>query len=139
MTFKDLKRILFNLIRFKHPNLIEIREYAQYDFDGVAFNTILSFVKTLKYHRTYFMERKLKKEEIWYDWNNDRIDQCLTWIQRIKSNSSYFLIYDEKRYRAWTRIGEEDLANFLKESESILIERTGMDHIKEGSSEFGYF
>lgn len=132
MSFKDVKRILFNIFRLKDPKLIEIRDYKEYHFSGAKLEDILILIRKFKFNRTYFMERKLKQKEIWMDWNGDTINSSLVWIQRVKSKEPFFLIFDEKHDDIWKRISEEQLAKYLLESDSILFERTMLDMVNEG-------
>lgn len=60
----DIRRVIWNLIRFKDPRLIETIDYVDYDFRNVNIDVILIYIKKFKYHRTYFMERNLKQDEI---------------------------------------------------------------------------
>lgn len=132
MNFKDVKRILLNVFRLKDPGLIEIRDYKEYDFSGTKLEDILMLLKKFKFSRTYFMERRLKQNEIWMDWNGDMINFAFVWIQRVKSREPFFLIYDDKHGDIWKRISEEQLAKYLLESDSILCERTMLDIVNEG-------
>ncbi len=122
---KKILAIILGMFGCGNPGVIEINEYKTYDFQGQSPADVEEALLDFYYDRHYYIDRTLSKDEQYINTDMELTKTSMVLLQRISGAPNWFLMYaDFPGSQTWDRIEVHELAQFILNGHSDVIERT---------------